>query len=138
MSELATRYSGIQTHLKNISEYGCHFLTLCSIAEEATNTKIDLIDAVNKAISNNLIDNEYTVLNNIALLQILCNNKYKWVETRVRRLPATIKDNEYTECVYTFGRSIHYRRRAVDTIINSNTVANGQITEYRIYTCEEE
>lgn len=130
---LAVRYAGIQSSLRYIYEYGCHFLVLCSIAEEANNAKIDLIDAIILARTAHVIDEEYTVLDNCKLLRLLTG--LNWKQTTVKELPLKIADNEYTEVVYhnkTTG-SKHYRRRSVDTIADSRTVREGEILEYRIY-----
>lgn len=137
---LATRYAGIQDKLKNIYE-GCHFLTLCSIAEEALqwinrndNIKVDLIDAVNLAFDKYLIDAGYDVKNNCGLLEALTPGHH-WTQTTVYEL-TNVMDNEFTEVVYKNPRNNfkHYRRRSVDTLKDSVTVKEGYILEYRIYT----
>lgn len=138
---LAIRYSGIQDKLKGIYE-GCHFLTLCSIAEEALqfiysnpNCKVDLIDAVNLAYDKKFIDPGYEVSSNCGLLEALTPGHH-WTQTTVSKLPKTIKDNQFTEVVYKNPRNNfkHYRRRSVDTLFDSVTVREGYILEYRIYT----
>ena len=130
---LATRYNGIQDDLKNIHEYGCHFLTLCSIAEEYNNSPVDLIFAIQTARHNHVIDDEFTVLDNCKLLSLLTG--VTWRQRTVKELPPVIGDNEYTEVVYHNKRTgyKHYRRRSVDTLRNSVTVKEGYILEYRIY-----
>lgn len=150
---LATRYAGIQTKLKNINEYGCHFLTLCSIAEEALqwinkndNIKIDLIDAINTATTTKVhnkagalvtaMDSEYEVQNNAELLEALTPRHHWKAVQGLKQLPSKIEDNQFTEVVYKNPRTNfkHYRRRSVDTLIDSVTVKEGYILEYRIYT----
>jgi len=139
---LAIRYAGIQDKLKNIDKYGCHFLTLCSIAEEANQlltgnklVKVDLIDAINLAISKNLINEDYEVQNNCGLLNFLTSG-HTWAQTTVKILPNVIKSNQFTEVVFYNDRTKfkHYRRRSVDTLFNSTTVKEGYVLEYRIYT----
>lgn len=128
------RYAGIQTILQNLKWSDCcHFLALCSIAEEVNDEPIDLIDLIRVARDNKLIDDEFTVLDNCRLLAVMTGKS--WVQTEVSQLPETILDNEYTEVIYYNPRTKfkHYRRRRFDTLVKSVTVSEGYVFAYRIY-----
>lgn len=133
MTDTKTRYSGIQSELKVCGSEGCHFLSLLSIAEEVIKEPIDLLDAIRLAKDNNLIDDEFTVLDNCALLCVLTGKS--WRQSEVGTLPDIILDNEYTEVIYYNPRTKfkHYRRRGFDTLKNSVTVKEGRVFAYRIY-----
>lgn len=133
------RYSGIQTIAEKLNKYGCHFLTLLSIAEEESETTIDLIEAIRIAQTMKWMskDFEVTVEGSLNLLEYYTDKK--WKRATVTNLPKVIKDNEYTEAVYFNPRTglTHYRRRGYDTLDKSVTVAEGYIKKYYIYTVED-
>lgn len=134
---IAVRYSGMQDDFLLLGNYGCHFLVLCSIAEEFNNEQVDVLTALQLARNTHLIDDTCFVLDNCKLLEKLTHKK--WTMRTVRALPVVIADNEYTELVFHNKRTgcKHYRRRAVDTLRNSLTVKEGYILEYRIYTATD-
>lgn len=131
------RYSGFQTLCEKLNKYGCHFLTLLSIAEEESGKTIDLIEAVRLSQSKKWIDGDFTVTveGSLKLLELYTGKK--WIRKEVVKLPSVIKDNEYTEAVWYNPRTnfTHYRRRGFDTLENSVTVAEGSIKKYYIYCC---
>lgn len=132
------RYSGIQTTLGLCHTDGCHFLTLLSIAEEESGKYVDLIDAIRVSTSKKWMDSEFTVTVQGSLDLLKHYTGKKWTRREVTKLPAIIKDNEYTEAIYynPDTKYHHYRRRGYDTIVDSATVRNGHIEKYYIYTCE--
>lgn len=133
MTSTKKRYSGIQTILGACGEGGCHFLTLCSIAEETNEEPVDLIYAIRLALDNKLMNKEFYVTDNCALL--MCLTGKTWTQTEVKELPEIINDNEYTEAIYFNPRTQfkHFRRRGFDTLVDSVTVKEGNVIAYRIY-----
>lgn len=142
------RYAGLQTEFAQLNLTSCHFLTLLSIAEEENirlgkeNPYIDFIDVLRVSQSKGWINSEYYVKDNFAILNYCTGTK--WSRTQVLKLPAVIKDNEYTECHWEWtrvekGKTItteHFTRRSIDTLKASATVKNGHITYYNIYKSE--
>jgi len=134
MANTKRRYSGIQTILQDLDFHqSCHFLALCSIAEEVNGEPIDFLDVIRVAFENKLIDKEFFVQDNCGLLSVLTGKS--WAMTEVGELPEVINDNEYTEAIYFNPRTKfkHFRRRGFDTLENSVTVKEGYISSYRIY-----
>lgn len=128
------RYEGLQSRLEGIDSDGCFFLALCSIAEEMLGTPIDLIDAVNLCYSNKLIIDKYTVQDAPMILNLLTGKQ--WTVDKVISLDnIIIGDHDYTIAVYEnpLNGIRHFRRRYVDTLTSSKTVAMNNIVEYRIY-----
>lgn len=131
------RYSGIQDVMKMVGSDGCHFLTLCSIAEEYLNKPIDLIGLIRHCQSKRWITNDFWVKNDgTPILNYLTNKK--WTRKEVDKLPV-IRDNDYTEAIYYNPNTgfHHYRRRGIDTLSYSITVRDGYIEKYYIYTVED-
>ena len=133
---MKSRYEGIQNKLWNMRE-GCFFLSLCSIAEEYNNSKIDLIDAVNMAFNNKYVTSDYTVKEDCKFLQKLTGRK---VTKRVATSCGILDDNEYSIVKYLNKEKTanHFRRRYFDVYINSMTVKEGTIVSYYIYTIHKE
>ena len=136
LSVIKSRYNGIQTKLKEIYNGGCLFLSLCTIIEEVNNTEADLIGIIQESWSKGWLKSDYTVTDSIALLNNFTMKKFK--RDVVKELPKVINDNEFTiekwyndKTKYT-----HFKRRFTDTLINSNTVKNGKILEYYVYSYE--
>ena len=135
------RYEGLQTLALQLFASGCHFLTLCSIADEYRYDHglpyIDLIWAIRTCQERQLIDNEFYVKDNgCKILKLLTDGK-KWTRKDVEKL-GVIGDNDYTEAEWFNPRTgfTHFRRRYFDTLDNSITVAEGFIKQYRVYTVE--
>lgn len=133
--DVKERYSGIQTVFKNCNLYGCHFLTLLSIAEESNNSPIDLIEAIRISQSKDWINSDFELTEKTALSLLKYFTNKEWTRREVKKLP-TIQDNEFTEVIYFNKRTgyHHYRRRGFDTLANSITVQEGVIEKYYIYT----
>ena len=131
---LRQRYDGIQTKMKQISDYGCLFLSLCSIIEEVTGNPADIIGFIQKCFSEKWIKEDYTVNDSIAILNHFTVKKWKRFE--VKTLPIVINDNEFTvEKWYNPAtKGNHFKRRFVDTVTNSNTCRIGWIECYYIYS----
>jgi hypothetical protein len=128
------RYSRIQTLLKNCGNEGCLFLCLCSIAEEQKGKPIDLIDAIKTSLSKGWIDEQFTVKNNLAVLEYLTGAK--WDRRHTSSLPVELSVNDYTVAIYYNKRTgyRHFRRRGYDTLTNSITVKEGVLEGYYIYS----
>ena len=139
------KYIGLQTWGKKnaytmnvFGDYACFFLSLCSIADEYNesyhnNYRVDILCALKMALDNDWIDKEYTVKNPTAILEYLTGAK--WSKETVTTLPSYIPDNTYTIAVYYNPKTnfTHFRRRWGDTLIDSKTVKEGKIKEYRIF-----
>lgn len=123
------RYKGVQTFLKD----GCYFLSLCSIAEDVSRKNVDVIDAINASLQNQWAREDGYVMNPCAILQWLTHSKW---ELRVEdKVPEVVEDNEWT-VVKWYNKSTgltHFRRRDVDTLVNSNTVAKGKIQSCYVF-----
>lgn len=136
------RYENLQTELLALHKDGCHFLTLCSIADEYRHDHgleyIDLIWAIRTCTSKGLIDGEFYVKDNGCKILSLLTDGKKWTRKDVEILPP-IRDNDYTEAEYFNPRTqfTHFRRRYFDTLRDSVTVKEGYIRKYRIYTVQE-
>ena len=136
------RYEGLQTLFLQAHTDGCHFLTLCSIADEYRyNHNMDYIDiiwAIRICTSKGLLKNDFYVNDDGTKILSLLTNGKKWTRNDVVSLPP-IGYNDYTEAVYYNPRTHfkHFRRRYFDTLSDSVTVKEGQIIQYRIYTVED-
>lgn len=135
------RYEGLQTLALALNKDGCHFLTLCSIADEYRYdhglSYIDLIWAIRTCRSRGLINDEFYVKDDgTNVLKLLTDGK-KWSRKDVEKL-GKVGDNDYTEAEWFNPRTnfTHFRRRYVDTLSGSVTVAEGYIKRYRVYTVE--
>ena len=130
------RYQGLQTLALSLHKDGCHFLTLCSIAEEASGKSIDLIWAIRVCMSRGLLKSDFYVNDDgTGVLKLLTGKK--WTRKDVEKL-GVIGDNDYTEAEWFNPRTgfTHFRRRYFDTLDDSVTVKEGFIKRYRIYTVE--
>ena len=131
--DIKQRYQGFQTLCGVLKDEGCHFLVLCSIAEEYLQKPVDLIGTIRISQSKGWMRSDFYVKDSIAILEYVTNAK--WTRNEVAKL-LVIRDNDYTEAVYYNARTgfRHYRRRGYDTLEHSVTVAEGVIEKYYIYT----
>ena len=145
LSQIKSRYAGIQTKLKNIGSDGCLFLSLCTIIEEVTNREADIIGIVQLSRAKGWLSEDYTVEDSIAILNEFTGKSVK--REIFETLPAVIKDNEFTiekwynERINDKGETVkytHFKRRFVDTLLSSTTVKEGKIKEYYIYSYRTE
>lgn len=122
------RYEGVQSFLQE----GCLFLSLCSIAEEVNGTNVDVLHMVRVAKQHGWIDkaNNLTVAGQCGLLEALTGKQ--WTRT-VRDVAGDVKDNEYTVQKWVRGNYTHFKRRYVDTLVNSQTVAKGKMESVYVY-----
>lgn len=141
MIDVKTRYEGLQSLFGTMKDESCHFLTLCSIADEYNITHgksyIDLINIIRVSQSKRWITDDFFVRNDgTPILEYLTGKK--WSRKEVVKLPE-IRDNDYTEAIWYNPRTEyrHYRRRYFDTLSFSHTVNNGYIEKYYIYTVED-
>ncbi len=140
LSKIKSRYAGIQTKLKNISDGGCLLLSLCSIIEEVTGEYIDLITVIQTSRAKGWLTEDYEVKDSPALLNAFTGKT--WKRREVQTLPL-IKDNEFTiekwyrEVVDAATGKVtkytHFKRRFVDTLVSSVTVKEGELKGYYIY-----
>lgn len=126
------RYAGAQTFLTE----GCLFLSLCSIAEQVTNMHIDILSAIQHAKSEGWIDqnNDMTEASQCALLEFLTGKK--WHREELSDLPNPVPDEMYTVEKWCRAKTTHFRRRFVDTLTKSVTVARGKLSGYYGYVYE--
>jgi hypothetical protein len=139
LSKIKSRYSGVQTRLKNISDYGCLFLALCTIIEEVTGKEADIIGMIQLSRQKGWLSADYTVEDSIAILNEYTGKSFK--REIFDFLPDTIRDNEFTIEKWYNPRTgyTHFKRRFVDTLLSSVTVKEGRIKEYYIYSyCTEQ
>ena len=128
------RYSGIQTVMGMCNKYGCHFLVLLTIIEEVTIKNVDLIEAIRISMSKGWMKSDFEVRDGIAILNYFTGKEWTRSE-RLTKLPAIIKQNQFTEANYYNPRTKmeHFRRRNLDTLTSSVTVKEGSIRYYYIY-----
>ena len=141
MLTIQERYEGLQTLFGTMKDEACHFLVLCSIADEYLLSHgypaIDLINIIRVSQKRKWITDDFYVQNDgTPILSYLTGRK--WTRKEVVKLPI-IRDNDYTEAIWYNPRTTyhHYRRRYFDTLVNSKTVAEGRIEKYYIYTVED-
>lgn len=145
---LREKYIGLQTKLKKSAEeiklfgdYACFYLCLCSIAEEYNEShhnrqRVDILADYIFCRSKGWIGDEFFVKDSPAILNYLTGAK--WAREVAEKLPATVPDNMYTvERWYNpKTRYTHFRRRWGDTLVDSNTVRNGKLTNYYLFTSD--
>ena len=131
-SAIVRRYQGVQTFLTE----GCLFLSLCSIAEQVVNEHIDILSAIQYAKTEGWIDanNDMTETSQCALLGFLTGKK--WHREVFTTLPNPIPDGMYTVEKWRRDKVTHFRRRFVDTLVSSVTVARGELSGYYGYIYE--
>lgn len=133
-SAIVRRYQGVQTFLTE----GCLFLSLCSIAEQVVNEHIDILSTIQYAKAEGWIDsnNDMTKASQCALLGFLTGKV--WRREELTELPNPVPDEMYTveKWVNLNTGLTHFRRRFVDTLTNSVTVAQGKLERYYAYIHE--
>ncbi len=145
-NKLREKYIGLQTKMlksaddiKQFGDYSCLFLCLCSIAEEYNEShhsryRVDILADYLACRSKGYIGDEFFVKDSTAVLEYLTGQK--WKREIVESLPEPVPDNMYTvERWYNQKtRYTHFRRRWGDTLVDSNTVRNGKLTNYYLFT----
>ena len=133
LSQLKSRYAGIQTKLDRIGESGCLFLVLCTIIEEVTGYPVDLIGVVQESMARGWLLKDFSVKDSLSLLSAFTGKV--WKRTEVEKLPDVIKDNEFTVEKWFNPRTrfTHFKRRFTDTLESSVTVKEGKVQGYYIY-----
>lgn len=126
------RYAGVQTFLTE----GCLFLSLCSIAEQVANMHVDILSAIQYAKAEGWIDknNDMTEDSQCALLEFLTGKR--WHREEFTTLPNPVPDEMYTVEKWRNDAFTHFRRRFVDTLTKSVTVARGKLSGYYGYIYE--
>lgn len=133
-SAIVRRYAGVQTFLAE----GCLFLSLCSIAEQVVNGHIDILSTIQYAKADGWIDsnNDMTKASQCALLSCLTGKQ--WRREELKALPNPVPDEMYVveKWVNPDNGFVHFRRRFVDTLAKSITVAQGKLEQYYVYIYE--
>lgn len=133
-SAIVRRYEGVQTFLTE----GCLFLSLCSIAEQVVSGHIDILSTIQYAKAEGWIDsnNDMTKASQCALLSFLTGKQ--WRREEFTELPNPVPNEMYTveKWINLNTGLIHFRRRFVDTLTNSVTVAQGKLERYYGYIHE--
>ena len=126
------RYKGFQTFIKD----GCYWLSLCSIADDVRGTPVDLITAYNVTVEKGWVSPNAYIKDPCAILQWL--TKRKWSLRVEERVPDVVEDNEWTVLKYYNSRTgfTHFRRRDVDTLTSSTTVAEGKLVACYVFVDE--
>ena len=126
------RYAGVQTFLTE----GCLFLSLCSIVEQVANMHVDILSAIQYAKAEGWIDknNDMTEDSQCALLGFLTGKR--WHREEFTTLPNPVPDEMYTVEKWCNDAFTHFRRRFVDTLTKSVTVARGKLSGYYGYIYE--
>ena len=132
MANVKDRYEDIQSLLKGASDWGCLFLSICSIAEEVTGKPIDFLYTLKYSREKGWLSKEYDVNDSLAILHWLTGKSVKREVVKEKRI---LQDNEYLVLKYFNKRTgyTHFRREAFDTLINSVTVREGGVSQYYIY-----
>lgn len=126
------RYAGVQTFLTE----GCLFLSLCSIAEQVANMHVDILSTIQYAKAEGWIDknNDMTEASQCALLGFLTGKQ--WHREEFTELPNPVPDEMFTVEKWCRDKVTHFRRRFVDTLTHSMTVAMGKLSGYYGYVYE--
>lgn len=132
MQMIKNRYEGCQSFLME----GCLFLSLCSIAEDFRNRTVDILDALYYCRQKGYVDknNNLSVEGQEGLLEYLTDKK--WNRLVLQELPVVIPDEMYTIEKWHNTRTgyTHFKRRFMDTLVNSLTVKEGSLTAYYTYS----
>ena len=145
-NEIRQKYIGLQTKMlksaddiKLFGDYSCLFLCLCSIAEEYNEShhsryRVDILADYLACRSKGYIGDEFFVKDSPAVLEYLTGQK--WKREVVEKLPDTVPDNMYTveQWYNQKTRYTHFRRLWGDTLVDSNTVRNGKLTQYYLFS----
>lgn len=131
-----------QKIMKILGEYGCYFLSIIYLAEEISQTHVDIIEEFIRARTVNSIDDSATVLNPEEILTYLTEKK---CSVRKENKDYCTKDNEYEILVFK-DKYTHfvvgnnkplidsgYKNVKYDPLGNSNTVKNGYVESKRIF-----
>ena len=131
---LKNRYEGSQSFLQE----ACLFLSLTSIAEQVTNSNIDILGTLAYCKRQGYINskNEMTVEGQCAYLRDLTGKN--WRREVLKELPNPVPDEMYTIEKWKRDERTHFRRRFMDTLTNSQTVALGKLVEYYCYIHDQE
>ena len=122
------KWEGVQSVWKD----GCYFFSLMTIADEL-DIKYDLVHFTKFCLNQNLITADGTIRDAEELLYALTGRRFK--RTIVKELPV-MKQNMYSIEKWYNERTgfTHFRRRFVDTLVDSVTVKEGKLIGYYIFT----
>lgn len=130
--EIRKRYSGIQTFLTD----GCYFLSLCSIAEECTGIRVDILDAISHSVTHGWATSDAFINEPCKILKYLTGGKTEWRLDVEPKVPEKVPEEMYVVLKYFNTRTgyTHFKRRYVDTLQDSRTVAEGKIISCYCFT----
>ncbi len=133
LSQIKSRYNGIQSKMKCIYDGGCLFFCLCTIIEEVNNMPCDICGLIQESMARGWLAEDFTVKDSLSILNCATGKNFRRFETK--SIPSVIADNQFTIEKWYNPRTkfTHFKRRFVDTLISSVTVKEGSIIEYYIY-----
>lgn len=131
------RYVGLQNILTECGKYGCLYLCLASIAEEATGLPVDLIKEIRIGQAAGWLAKDFTCNDSLAILTHMTGMEWTRLIVPYRLFnPEAVGEDDYTIAKWVLGRTTHFRRRSWDVYDNSNTVKRGRCDEIYMYTCK--
>lgn len=129
-----------------LGQEGCLYITLCALAEQIANVRIDLLRMAHIAIQQGLVDYIYTeprnhlreafyVRNRDGLLDAL-TGKHGITTKKVKQLPHNYKGYYYIQ--YRNGNYTHFVLPDYNSMYYSATVAKGEVEYFVLVNVPEE
>lgn len=131
------KYEGLQSRLKIIGEEGCHFLSLCYIANSYLArhgfSGIDIDDTYTRAISLGVMKSDCYVTDGERFLNAFTGAQ--WKREVLTKKPADSLEFRYIEEVWYNKRTgfRHYKMSTHDTLSSSVTVKEGVIEKWYVW-----
>ena len=126
LNQVCGKWTGIQTFLKD----ACYFMCLCTIADEL-DSKYDFIDAINMCIDRGWMRGDGYIVDALSVLWQLTGRQFKL--EKLDCVPDKVKESQFTVLKYRRGDITHFRRRFVDTVVNSQTVKYGKLEKVYLF-----
>lgn len=119
-------------NVQSVWKEGCLFFALLTILDEE-DIKYDLHDVTHFCVKQGYMREDGTIMDSCGLLSVLTGTHYEM--EIVSSLPAHIPSTWYTVEKWYNKRTgyTHFRRRFVDTLVNSTTVKEGSLIAYYIF-----
>ena len=144
--QIRAKYTGFQSRLGTwqkaigkLDDYGCLFLSICSIAEEYNEShhnlrRMDILSFFMECLDREWVNTNCYCLNQLEMLKFATG--VEWKREVVKTLPKEIPLEMYTVEHWYNARTgfDHFRRRWGDTLVNSVTVKEGVLKDYYTYT----
>lgn len=130
-----------QAIAKKIGDEGCYFLSLVYIAEQEIKKSIDIIDLYNTCVAKGWMKEDCYILDPAAILSYLIGKKTmffkvdgtKFTPTKFERVISRYENNArgklYSHFVVGCNGKVIY-----DPLGESNTVKNGKLVSYRVFS----